>query len=517
MDRFRTHVDRLKLVPLVALLAAVLLAPLTIAEQQAATAPAVAESQVWKQVWEHWYELELAGARAGWMRETVTTDGTQYRTESESSLGISRGAVELQITMASAFVETIDGKPIRITFIQDMSSQKVEKQMTFEDDHVVVVTRQGGRKLTSEVAPPEGPWLTPMAVHRYWMERFEAGAETIRFRTLTPETGLDVVEQTYERVGTEPYEFNGRTIPVTVWKSTTSVMPGVTTTAKISSDGQLVYDEAALPFGRVVTRITTKAKALGEREGPAPELMMSLFVPVDRPIERPRDTVTSRLRLRIKDGKLPKLPSAGAQRVRPGEDERSVILEIDINDNVKASEADRDDASYLEPSSMIDSSDPVIVKLAEKATRGVSDDPFARAEAMRQAVFDRISNPGLDTAFATASETARMRKGDCSEHGVLLCAMLRANGIPARLATGLVYADTFAGESDIFGWHMWTQALIDGRWVDFDATLDRRYDAAHILTGVTSFAEDANMADLNAMMMLIGNIEVDVLEVGYGE
>ena len=40
--------------------------------------------------------------------------------------------------------------------------------------------------------------------------------------------------------------------------------------------------------------------------------------------------------------------------------------------------------------------------------------------------------------------------------------MLRADGIPARVASGLVYADGFLGSRDIFGWHMWTQALIDG-------------------------------------------------------
>ena len=138
---------------------------------------------------------------------------------------------------------------------------------------------------------------------------------------------------------------------------------------------------------------------------------------------------------------------------------------------------------------MCDANDPMVRKLAQRAVRKVSDDPAERAEAIRGFVHSYIRDKNLDTGFGTASEVARRREGDCSEHGVLTCAQCFApTGIPARVATGLVYADTFAGERSIFGWHMWTQALIDGTWVDYDATLPVRYDAAHILTN-TSRAE----------------------------
>ena len=45
--------------------------------------------------------------------------------------------------------------------------------------------------------------------------------------------------------------------------------------------------------------------------------------------------------------------------------------------------------------------------------------------------------------------------------GVLLAAMLRAAEIPSRVAVGVIYVERFAGERDVFGYHMWTQALID--------------------------------------------------------
>src|SRR5207249_4816106 len=128
--------------------------------------------------------------------------------------------------------------------------------------------------------------------------------------------------------------------------------------------------------------------------------------------------------------KLPELPSAGAQRAAAGAD-GSVTLTIDINQPLAAPEADLGDPAYTASTPMIQWDDPLVSKLAASAVRGAGDDPMARAEALRASVRTLITGKGLDTAFATAAETARTRQGDCSEHAVLLCAMLRAQHIPA--------------------------------------------------------------------------------------
>ena len=48
---------------------------------------------------------------------------------------------------------------------------------------------------------------------------------------------------------------------------------------------------------------------------------------------------------------------------------------------------------------------------------------------------------------------------------MLLTALARARGIPARIAIGLV----FDGKSQ-FAFHMWTEAYIAGCWIPLDAT-----------------------------------------------
>jgi hypothetical protein len=91
--------------------------------------------------------------------------------------------------------------------------------------------------------------------------------------------------------------------------------------------------------------------------------------------------------------------------------------------------------------------------------------------------------------FATATEAAKSREGDCSEFAVLLAAMLRANKIPARIAVGLVYLE----HSQAIGFHMWTEAYLGGRWIPLDATLaDGGIGPDHLKIGDTALAEGIN-------------------------
>jgi hypothetical protein len=496
--------------PLAAGLLLVLLSALCLSAATAQESPPAR----WETLWDRWYTLELAGSTAGWMHETASTDGSRYRAAAESAFKVSRGAIELEVTMNSVFLETAQGKPLELHFVQDMALQSMDTRWVFSDDKVLSISRQGEREIRKEHPLPPQPWLTPMAVHRFWLEQRKQGAEDITYRTISGESGLSPVTVRHVLVGEEKAAVEGQDVPVTVWQTTNSMMPGITSTSKYTAEGYLVQEEVALFFGRMITRLATKEQAMALGAGPAPELMMQTFIEVDKPIENARSARKAVFRLRVREGDMPDLPSAGAQRVEPADDGKSATLTVNIDENQPAAAEDRASADYREPSPMADSSDELIVKLAARACAEAPDEPMARAEAMRRFVYEHISAKDLDTAFASASETARMKTGDCSEHGVLLCAMLRAGGIPARVASGLVYADAFAGEKDIFGWHMWTQALIDGKWVDFDATLENRYDAAHVLTGTSSLSEGAGESDLASLLMLIGNLEIEVIEVG---
>ena len=117
------------------------------------------------------------------------------------------------------------------------------------------------------------------------------------------------------------------------------------------------------------------------------------------------------------------------------------------------------------------------------------------------------------TAFASASDAVRTRSGDCTEHAVLLAAALRADEIPARVATGLVHGQVGGETGTGFAWHMWTQALLDGAWVDLDATRPSAFDAGHLTVSVSSLDEGTGQEELARMLPLLGRLRIEVVEL----
>jgi hypothetical protein len=471
----------------------------------------------WKTLDENWYIMEIGGARVGWTCSITESDGSRFRSIDRSQIQMNRGDVIVSIKSDSAFVETADGKPVSMEYTQDTSSQVMHTIWEFEGDHVMSIATQGGREVKKKNPAPSGQWLTPAAADRYGKKQMKAGEGEVVIRTLSPETGLQVITNTSRHAGAATLEVNGVKVPITVWQSSSDVMPGVVSTEKVDADGTLVYSEMASGMGSIVSRKATREQAMEAITGEGPDFFAKTFIKPDKKIDRSMHSTKARLKLVTKDGKMPVLPSAGAQRVEMDKDGKSAVLIIDINNNQPATAEEKEGRNFLGDSPMLDINDPLVQSLGKNGAKRAGKDQMAQAESLRKTVNKHISKKGMATAFASASETARTRTGDCSEHGVLLCALLRANGIPARVATGLVYVENFMDHQDIFGWHMWTQALIDGRWVDFDATLPRRYNAVHILTGTSSLNENFGAGDLSAIMQLVGNLDVQVLEVQYDD
>lgn len=473
-------------------------------------------AQAWQTTDEAWYALELAGSRAGWMHLLEEKAGEMYRTTSRTHLEIGRANSSITATITSSFVEREDDTPVRLDYTQDMSTQTVETSMVFEDDGIVYKAKQGAHATEKRLPPFEQDWRTPRQAARQFEQALETGTTSLNYHTLDGSSGTELVEVTQERIGVETVEIDGESQPVTVWKTTMSILP-MPATERYDASGELVTQEINLGFGSMTVRRCSRAEAMQAPAGGAPELLVSTFVTPDKPIGRIDQVERLELRLRMTESEMIDLPSAGAQHVTLGGDGQSALVTIDLNRAGEDRQAEQPDDfdEFLESSILINAKDDAIVELAERAARWADGHPMSKAEAMRRFVHRYINRKGLEVAFASAAETARQRRGDCSEHAVLLCAMLRSHEIPARVAIGLLYVDQFAGKRDSFGWHMWTQAWIDGRWVDLDATLRRAYHAGHIMTGASSLSDGIADADFTSLMMLMGRLEIDVVKVQY--
>ena len=137
-------------------------------------------------------------------------------------------------------------------------------------------------------------------------------------------------------------------------------------------------------------------------------------------------------------------------------------------------------------------------------------DPWAKAQAINKWVATNLKNKNFETSFAPADEVARTLAGDCTEHGVLTAAMCRAEGIPARVVVGLVYANHLGG----FGFHMWNEVYVNRRWVAIDATFDEtQVDAVHIKLSESSLDGVAPFETFLAVARVFGKLKLEAVEV----
>jgi hypothetical protein len=143
-------------------------------------------------------------------------------------------------------------------------------------------------------------------------------------------------------------------------------------------------------------------------------------------------------------------------------------------------------AKELEPTPVLQSDHPEIRAAAREAV-GSERDSFRAALQLREWVHRRIRPTWKRTLDALTA--LRAGGGMCYELAHVLAAMARAAGIPARLAYGLVYAETAAG--GVFGGHAWTELWV-GEWIPFDAT-EREGPAVgpHFKLGTHDAAGDA--------------------------
>ncbi len=467
---------------------------------------------------ERWYVIEMSGQRAGYMRTLETRTPETITTESDAAFEIARGAVKLKIRMQGSFVETPDGKPIRMRSVQDMGTMTVEQEYTFSGDTVEVKTTQAGATRTTTMPAPDGAWLTPCAAERYMKQRRESGATEISMRVLTAETGLSPVTSTHRDFTAASLKVGDLIVETTRAKVETSAMPGIVSTEYVDAQGVMVRTETNLGGMAMVMTASTKEEAAAEFE--APEMMINTFVTPDRAIRNPRKVVRATYLVSVTgEGVLPEFATTGTQSVERIDD-RSARITVDMTEYAPAPAGEIANAEYMGSSAAIDTDDEEVRKLTERATARAEDD-IARAREIRRFVYRFISKKNLGVGFATASEVARSKQGDCSEHGVLTAAMLRVAGIPSRVVAGLVYADFFAGERDIFGYHMWTQALLelDGeeRWVDLDATFPAsvHYDATHIALAVSSMDETEGVNSMASLAGVLGRLQIKVESTDY--
>lgn len=481
---------------------------------------------------ERWFALELDGRAAGWAVERWWSEDGRTVTESELTLRLTRGNAGIEVELAGRFEETADGEPLLLWIRQALGSAPIETTYRFTPGAVVAESAQAGRRHSEQMAVPPGDWLTPAEARRAVAAHHAAGDAEYSVRAVAPLEGLEPVTVRRVRLGPPP----DGVAPGAVgrWREEASAAPGVESIVDLDAAGEVVRSATELLGLEATLRRVDRESALAAAAGPdgddwPPEVLATTLVRPDRPIPEAREVRVAVYDLSLDSpdslerGKLPDLPSEGAQRVErrgdrlrvtvtAGEPEPAAPPRSPDADPVPGSVAavDPGGPELLAPSLYLDHQDPEVRRLLDLAVPA-DDEPARLARVLATFVHGYVEAKGLDTGFATASEVARTRRGDCTEHAVLLVALLRGAGIPARAVTGLVYLDEFAGAEEVFGYHMWVQAHVDDRWLDLDPTLPWGFDATHVALAVSDLAGPDGGAAFERMLPLVGKLAIEVV------
>jgi hypothetical protein len=456
-----------------------------------------------------WYSVTIDGKKSGWAHELVEVDGEtkNVRSSKEQNMTLSRGGMEISITVSSSFLETADGKPISVQSLQEAMGMVQETTWVFGETTLEMTTAAGGEPIVKTVPLPKEAWLTPQSVKNMFNEKMASGATAITYQTMTAELGPSVVTVVMTKTGEIKRSILGEERTVTAWETVNDKMP-VTGTEFYTTEGLHVGSLVDAGFGAIENSIMTKFDALSP-VNEVPELMVSLFVEPNEPIAKEATSLT--MNITTKDGTKVALPSVGMQRVTNNED-GSATLVVDLSSALEATKFDKVNPAYLAPSAICDGSDEAVLAIAHEALDPLPEGATQKEQALalRTKVHAFIDEKNMSTAFASASQVARTKEGDCTEHAVLLCGVLRAADIPSRGVMGMVYVPNLGGPNGVFGWHMWSQALLDEAWVDLDATLKTPFSVGHIATVTTSLADEDFAAEMGGIITTIGNLEVEI-------
>jgi hypothetical protein len=467
---------------------------------------------------DEWSTVHMAGGKIGYSHLAITRTGDLIHTMIEMKMRFGRVDQPVGISTLQTTTETLEGVPVSFTATLDASIMKTSTKGTIKDGKVTLVQSQYGMDQTNIHDFPTGALMTWGMFRESLLRGFKPGTKYVS-QIYAPDLRQDGAVTATTTIGDwESLDLNGRSVQ---GQRITLIMESPIGSLEMLTwlDKKTKTLKAQLPMpGMGNLDIITSDQATALADFVPPELFMSTAIDANRKIDgKAARRIKYRVAAKSPDTDLGTLPNTGMQTARVADDGSIEVVitrrPVKPSKNQAAKHSAGKDSEYLGRNLMMNTADPQLIELAKRAA-GSETEPFALADILRRFVTDYVTTKSLNIGFGTASEVCRSKEGDCSEHAVLLAALGRLNGIPSRVAVGVVYVPRLGSRSDVFGYHMWTQFLIDGEWIDLDAALRETDCSPTRIAFATSSLKDAGLADLSLpLLSRIGGITIEVLEV----
>ena len=414
-----------------------------------------------------WFSVHLQGRKIGQMRSQRSTTPAGIETVTELSLELERSGERLPLMSRQSTLETEDGRPLSFTNWIDTggTSQTVTGRVV--DGRLDIVRTLGSDGDEASASTESMPWpKDAVLAEGARMAAVAAGSaagasyrvsvfDLDALRAIPVHTQvrglqtIDVHDRSLQAISThQRFDFGGSTLEMELWLDPRTFLPHRLRMPMLGVEMEmLACDESCATAPNQVADVlaatsVASPRALSRSERAAP-LVYSMVIDTPAPSI---DTIVP-----------------GQLRSHDGE-QLLITVEPDGDSRLSPTAEDTRATRWLQ------SDHPELVELADSLV-GRSTRPASVMRKLERGVARQLTTKSLRIGYASALEAARLKEGDCTEHALLLAALARARGIPARVATGLAYAPSFSGRDDVFVPHAWVYAWVDGHWRGYDAAL----------------------------------------------
>jgi transglutaminase-like putative cysteine protease len=482
--------------------------------------PGLAGTPAGRKVLDVWDVAYLRGSPAGHVHtvaDELEIDGQKLlRTTVELRLKVRRNNEPVELAMDTGAWETPEGR-VTGTFMRQYlgKTKKLDITGTVVGDHLRL-------KLDNGKPLQPAPWNDDViGLYRQqtlFKDRDVKPGDTFAYPSFEPSINL-VLNTNVAVKNIETVEmFGGRAkrkllrVETRPDKIADVQLPSLT--LWLDENRMPVRSEVDIPLlDKIVLYRTTKANAtVAASPAQLTDIGLSQLIRLKRRIPNPYDTQSAVYRVRIRGDADPASAFARDERQQAkATDGDGVELRVRARRGPGDGSADEGPgAEFVQSSYFINSADPRVRQLASTAVRDAAD-PWQKAQRIEKWVNGHMRTTNHE-ALATADHVARTLEGDCTEFAMLTAAMCRAEGVPSRTATGLIYADVRGQPA--FAFHMWTEVFVRGAWVPIDATLGKGYvGATHLKICDQSWANTRDLTPLFPVVRVLGRVSIDVVSV----
>jgi hypothetical protein len=448
---------------------------------------------------DEWTEVRLGGQKAGYAHEVFRRQGGVIFTDTRAVLRVAREADTVELTMESSTEETVAGEPRAFRSATTTASQPVVVVGRGDGVAFNVTLQSGGYNEKRVVTLPPDTLMTWGAERRQRSEGLAQGTH-YEFPLYEPEQDMLKPIPVAVVVGAkEKVSVHG----IVVEATRLDERQGEPGSAGVMNEVSWVDDmgdnvKMLMPLGGFTMEMTSATQAEALADYLPADIFSASLIELGQPV--PADATSVTYRLQRRDGQaLPATPESATEHgeLRPGGVARMTLARPGAVAATGVKLTGPELAPYLARNSFLDTEDAAVRQLAAQAGGPEGTPPAEVAQRLRDFVSDYISKKDMSVGFATASEVARSREGDCTEHAVLLSALGRVRGLPSRVVAGLAYMPEYQGKQAILGYHMWAQFYLNGRWVDYDAALPEIAGPPRRLGLVASDLNSESLADFS--------------------